>query len=88
MKILLSPAMLDALKTAKHVPPDVQKRVDAVKPGPGSPPVYALALSEDEGMELAELLQWHVRTDPASGEPTADTAPYADIIARIAEAQP
>ena len=87
MKILLSQAMLDALKTAKHIPPDVQKRVDAVKPEPGSPPTYRLQLSEDEGMELSELLQWHVRTDAATGRPTADTAPFADIIARITERQ-
>jgi hypothetical protein len=39
-------------------------------------------------MELSELLQWHVRTDPASGKPTPETAPFADLIARIAEAQP
>jgi len=87
VKILLSQAMLDALKTAKHIPPDVQKRVDAVKPEPGSPPTYRLQLSEDEGMELSELLQWHVRTDAATGRPTADTAPFADIIARITERQ-
>jgi hypothetical protein len=87
VKIVLSQAMLDALKKAKHIPPDVQQRIDAVKPEPGSPPVYALALSEDEGMELSELLQWHVRTDPASLKPTADTAPFADIIARITEGQ-
>ena len=87
MKILLSQAMLDALRKATHIPPDVQHRVDAVKPGPGSPPVYGLALSEDEGMELSELLQWHVRTEAGTGQPTAETKPYADIIARIAEAQ-
>ncbi len=86
MTILLSQAMLDALKAAKHIPPDVQKRMDAVKPEPGSPPRYRLQLTEDEGMELSELLQWHVRTDAATGEPTADTAPYAEIIARITEA--
>jgi hypothetical protein len=87
VKILVSQAMLDALKSAKHIPPDVQKRIDAVKPEAGSPPTYQLELSEDEGMELSELLQWHVRTDPATGRPTADTAPFADIIARIAEAE-
>lgn len=86
MKILLSQAMLDALKTAKHIPPDVQKRMDAVKPEPGSPPVYRLQLSEDEGMELSELLQWHVRTEPGTGQPTAETKPFADVIARIVEA--
>ncbi len=86
MTILLSQAMLDALKKAKHIPPDVQQRIDAVKPEPGAPPAYRLQLSEDEGMELSELLQWHVRSDPATGKPTGDTAPYADIIACIAEA--
>ena len=87
MKIQLSQAMLDALKKAKHIPPDVQRRIDAVKPEPGAPPAYGLQLSDDEGMELSELLQWHVRTDPATGKPTADTASYADVIARITEAQ-
>jgi hypothetical protein len=88
VKILLSQAMLDALKTAKHIPPDVQQRIDRVKPEPGSPPTYRLQLSEDEGMELSELLQWHVRTDSGTGQPTAVTKPYADVIARIAETQP
>jgi len=88
VRIPLSRAMLDALKSAKHIPPDVQKRIDAVMPEPGSPPTYQLQLSEDEGMELSELLQWHVRTDPATGRPTADTAPFADVIARIGEGQP
>jgi hypothetical protein len=84
MKIRLNAAMVEALKAAKHIPPDVQREIDAVRPGQGS---FELHLSDDEGMELSELLQWHVRTDPATGKPTAETAPYADIIARITEAQ-
>ena len=84
MKIKLSQAMIDALKRARHIPADVQREIDAVRPGQGS---FELRLSEDEGMELAELLQWHVRTDPATGQPTADTAPYAEIIRLIGEAQ-
>ena len=87
MKIMLSQAMLDALRRAKHIPPDVQHRIDAVKPEPGSPPTHRLELSEDEGMELSELLQWHVRTDAGTCQPTAETKPYADVIAHIAEAQ-
>jgi hypothetical protein len=87
VKIRLSQAMLGALKKAKHIPPDVQQRIDAVKPEPGAPPTYRLQLSEDEGMELSELLQWHVRTDPGTGQPTTETKPYADVITRIAEAQ-
>lgn len=86
MRILLSQAMLDALRKAKHIPPDVQERIDGVQSEPGTPPTYGLELTEDEGMELSELLQWHVRTDAATGQPTADTKPYADVIGRIAEA--
>jgi hypothetical protein len=88
MEIRLSDAMLVALKRATHVPPDVQHRIDGVKPEPGaSPAQYRFHFSDDEGMELSELLQWHVRTDPATGQPTAETAPYADLIRLIAEAQ-
>ncbi len=84
MRIPLTSEMLEALKRAKHIPPDVQKEIDGVKPGQGS---FELKLSDDEGMELSELLQWHVCTDPATGKPTADTAPYAEIIRLIGEAQ-
>jgi len=84
MNILLTVAMLEALKRAEHVPPDVQKEIATVAPAGGT---YRLHLSDDEGMELAELLQWHVRTDPATGMPTAATAPYAEIIRLIGEAQ-
>ena len=83
MKIPLTAAMLNALKQAKHVPPDVQQKIGSIVPKEGT---YQLHLSEDEGMELAELLQWHVRTDPATGKPTADTTPYAEIIRLIGEA--
>ncbi|OYV62812.1 MAG: hypothetical protein B7Z72_14815, partial [Gemmatimonadetes bacterium 21-71-4] len=76
--------MLDALKAAKHIPPDVQKEIDGAKAEGGG---TRLHLSDDEGMELSELLQWHVRTDPATGQPTAETAPYAEVIRLISEAQ-
>jgi hypothetical protein len=84
VEIRISQVMLDALKRAKHIPPDVQKEIDGTKADGGS---YRLRLSDDEGMELSELLQWHVRTDPATGNATADTAPYADVIRLISEAQ-
>ena len=84
MNIPLTETTLDALKKASHIPPDVQREIAAIKPEGGT---YRLHLSDDEGMELAELLQWHVRTDPATGKPTAATAPYAEIIRLIGEAQ-
>ncbi len=88
MTIILSQALLDALKAAKHIPPDVQRRIDVVRPeATAAAPSYRLQLSEDEGMELSELLQWHVRTDTATGRPTPETAPYAEVIRLIGEAQ-
>jgi len=88
MNISLTIEMLDALKKARHIPPDVQKDIDAARPEPGtSPPRYRLHLSDDEATELSELLQWHVRTDPATGQASAETAPYADLIRVITEAQ-
>jgi hypothetical protein len=82
MRIEINQAMLEALKRAKHIPPDVQTRIDGVKAERGT---YRLQLSDDEGMELAELLQWHVRTEPGTNQPTPDTKPYADLIALITE---
>jgi hypothetical protein len=88
VEIRLDQAMLDALKRAKHIPPDVQKDIDAARPEPGTSPVaYRLHLSEDEATELSELLQWHVRTDPATGQATPETAAYAELIRLIAETQ-
>ncbi len=84
MELHLTRPMLEALRAAKHIPPDVQREIDGVREDGG---VYRLRLSDDEGMELAELLQWHVRTDPATGKPTAESAPYADVISRIADSQ-
>ncbi len=88
MEIRLNQEMLDALKQAKHIPNDVQKDIDAARPEPGvSPPRYRLHLSDDEAMELSELLQWHVRTDPATGQASVETAAYADLIRLIMETQ-
>jgi hypothetical protein len=87
MEIHLTDPMLSALKHAKHIPPDVQKDIDGARPESSGLATYRLHLSEDEAMELSELLQWHVRTDPATGQPTAETAPYADVIRLITEAQ-
>ena len=88
MYLTLTEVMLTALRAAKHIPPDVQQRIDAATPeGTASPPRYRLHLTDDEAMELSELLQWHVRTDPATGQPTAETAPFAEVIGLIAEAE-
>lgn len=88
MQLKLSQDMLDALHHAGHVPEDLRRRIAGIAPVAGStPPQFLLTLSDDEAMELSELLQWHVRSDPATGSPTPETAPYAAIIQAISDRQ-
>jgi hypothetical protein len=88
MELKISQGMLDALHHAGHVPEDIRRRLGAIQPLAGAtPPQFRLTLSEDEAMELSELLQWHVRSDPTTGKPTPETAPYADIIEAISDQQ-
>jgi hypothetical protein len=88
MRITLTHEMRDSLARVGHVPDDLRHRIEAIAPVAGtSPPAWVLTLSEDEAMELSELLQWHVRSDPSTGRPTGETAPLAAIIAAIAEQQ-
>jgi hypothetical protein len=88
MKLALTDETRSALLRAGHIPDDIRKRFDQMTPLPGgNPGAWSLTLSEDEAMELSELLQWHVRTDPATGQPTPETAPYAALIQAIADQQ-
>jgi hypothetical protein len=85
MDVPITPEILAALGRLGHVPENLQRRFDAVVTSEEG--AYTLRLSDDDAMALAELVQWHVKTDPATGRPTAETAPYADLIGRIDEAQ-
>jgi hypothetical protein len=84
MDVKVTQEIVDALKGLGHVPDNLQARFAAIVPADGG---YVLRLDDDDAMALAELVQWHMRTDPATGKPTAETAPFADLIARIDEAQ-
>jgi hypothetical protein len=84
MQVSITRAVAESLRTLAHVPDDLRRRFDAMTPaGDG----VVLTLSDDDAMALAELVQWHVRTDPATGKPTAETAPFAELIRLIDEAQ-
>ena len=88
MELKISQGMLDALHHAGHVPEDLKRRVAGIAPVAGASPArFLLTLSEDEAMELSELLQWHVRSDSTTGRPTPETAPYADLIQAISDQQ-
>jgi len=84
MDVRITQAIVDALKKVAHVPDGLQKRIDAITPADGG---FVLALSEDDAMALAELMQWHIKTDPSSGNLTPESAPYQQMIERIDEAQ-
>jgi hypothetical protein len=84
MDVLVTQAIVDALGKVTHVPDSLRQRLDAIAPAAGG---YVLKLSEDDAMALAELVQWHIKTDPATGQLTPESAPYQQLIERIDEAQ-
>ncbi len=85
MKIAIDQAIHDALKGIGHVPDNLRARIDAIVPaGAGG---YTLTLSDDDATALAELVQWFIKTDPATGKPTPQSAPFNELIRRIDEAQ-
>lgn len=84
MRLTITRPIVDALKTLKDVPDELRARIDGIAPKDGG---WLLALSDDEGTALAELLQWHMRTDPATGKPTADSAVLGELVRLIDAAQ-
>jgi len=85
MKLAITQAIRDALARIGHVPDDLRARFDAIAPADGG--AFPLRLSDDDATALAELVQWHVKTDPATLKPTPETAPYAELIRLIDDAQ-
>ena len=83
MQLTITQDIVDALQGLGHVPDELRVRFDAITRSDGG---YTLKLSDDESIELAELMQWHMRTDPATGQPTAESAPFGRLIALIDEA--
>ena len=85
MNIRISPAVKEALHRIEHVPDDLGARLAAIAPaGDGG---FELALSDDDATALAELVQWHIKTDPVTGRPTPESAPYDELIRLIDQAQ-
>jgi len=84
MQVTITQPIVDALKTLQDVPDDLRERIDAIAPSNGA---FALKLSDDQATEMAELVQWHMRTDPATGKATPQTAALGELIRLIDEAQ-
>jgi hypothetical protein len=85
MKLTITQVIRDVLARIGHVPDDLRARFDAIAPADGG--TFTLTLSDDDATALAELAQWHLKTDPATGRPTTETAPFADLIRLIDDAQ-
>jgi hypothetical protein len=84
MQLTITRPIVDALKTLKDVPDSLRARIDGIVQVEGG---WLLKLSDDDGTALAELLQWHMRTDPATGKPTGDSAAFGELVRLIDEAQ-
>ncbi len=85
MKIAIDQSIHDALKRIGDVPDNLKARFDGIQAaGAGN---YTLTLSEDDATALAELVQWYIKTDSATGKPTPQSAPFNELIRRIDEAQ-
>jgi hypothetical protein len=83
MQVLVTESIKTALDAIGHVPDNLAARFQAMTPAPGG---YTLKLSEDDATALAELVQWHIKTDPATGKPTAESQPFVTLIGLLDEA--
>ncbi len=84
MKIAIDQSIHDALKSIDHVPDNLKARFDGMtKDAKG----YQLTLNEDDATALAELVQWYIKVDPATGMPTPKSVAFNELIRRIDEAQ-
>ena len=84
MQVTITQQIVDTLRTLHDVPDDLRARIDAIAPTGGG---FSLKLSDDQATEMAELVQWHMRTDPVTGKPTPQTAVLGELIRLIDEAQ-
>ncbi len=84
MNVPITQATVDALRRLGHVPDTLKQRLDAIAPAEGG---FVLTLSEDDAMALAELVQWHIKTDPATGQLTPESRPYQELVEKLDEAQ-
>jgi hypothetical protein len=84
MDVAITQATVDALKRLGHVPDSLKQRLDAIAPAGDE---FVLKLTDDDAMALAELVQWHIKTDPATGELTPESLPYQALVEQIDEAQ-
>ena len=84
MNVRITQAMLDALGATPEIPDNLSRCVAAArKDGDG----FVMSLDEDEAMAMAEMCQWYIKKDPASGTLGPKAEVFDAIVRSIYQAQ-
>jgi predicted transcriptional regulator len=83
MQIQMTTEMLAALSNTPEIPDNLRKRVAGARQEGNT---YAVTLSDDEAMAMAEMCQWYIHRDER-GELTPKAALFDSIVTAIDEAQ-
>lgn len=76
--------MLTELKQSPELPEGLRAAIDGARPHGNA---SLVELSGDQAIELAELCQWYIKSDPATGELTARAEVFDSIVTAIDDAQ-
>jgi predicted transcriptional regulator len=83
MQIQMTTEMLAALSNTPEIPDNLRKRVAGARQEGNT---YAVTLSDDEAMAMAEMCQWYIHRDER-GELTPKATLFDSIVTAIDEAQ-
>ena len=83
MQVQMTAEMLEALRDTPEIPDNLRKRVDGARSQGNT---YAVTLSDDEAMAMAEMCQWYIHRDE-NGQLPPKAALFDAIVTAIDEAQ-
>ncbi|UCG87703.1 MAG: hypothetical protein JSW71_03905 [Gemmatimonadota bacterium] len=84
MKVRMTAEMLTGLKQMPELPADLVTAVNESRP---LGDFFLVQLSDDEAIELTEMCQWYIKSDPVTGQLTEKAEVFDSIVAAIDEAQ-
>jgi len=84
MKVRMTAEMLTGLKQTPELPEDLRAALDGAR---SHGDAFLVELSDDEAIELTEMCQWYIKSDPATGQLTEKAEVFDSIVAAIDEAQ-
>ncbi len=83
MEVRLTQEMLTAVKQTPELPDNLRARVSKAT---ADGDMFLLTLDQDEQMAMTEVCEWHVRTNPDSGDLTEQGRLFDNIIQAIIDA--